>query len=114
MINSIPTSLMLQLNINISSIPATNLPNSFLQKHSRDVLKSNTLDTINDMSALSKIIPGIKLKDLEKIPTEKVLETLKNIISASSTYGIDLSSSQVIIFLEYISKSLKFLKNTNL
>ncbi len=89
---------MLKLNINISSIPATNLPNSFLQKHSREVLKSNTLDTITDLSALSKIIPGIKMKDLREIPTDNVIETLINIISASSTYKIDFSSSQVIFF----------------
>lgn len=102
MINSIPTSLMFQLNINISLIPATNLPNSFLQKHSREVLKSNTLDTITDLNELSKIIAGIKLKDLEKIPTDNVIKTLINIISASSTYSIDLSSSQVIN-LKYLS-----------
>lgn len=97
MINSIPTSLLSKLNLNVTNIPATNLPTSFLKQYSRDVLAQNSLARITDLSMLSKILPGISTTDLSTIPDASKVETLINILNASALYNIDLTSSQVNI-----------------
>ena len=96
MINSIPANMFESLNIDVSTIPATNLPKSFMKKYSRTILKSQNLEDITDQSVLSKILPGITKSDLNKIgnASQKV-DSIVNMVNASLENDIELSSSQV-------------------
>ncbi len=60
-------------------------------------MQNNTLETINDLNVLSKLIPGIKNSDFVNISDSKKTDVIVNIINASLTNGIDLTSSQVIL-----------------
>jgi len=96
-INSIPTSLLLSLNINLKNIPASNLPRAFLKEYSRNLLSSSPLSNITDIDTLSKVLPGINKNDLLQIPDNNKINVLVNLLNASSINQIALTSSQVII-----------------
>lgn len=100
MINSIPAYMFESLDINISAIPATNLPKSFMKKYSRTILKDQKLEDITDKSMLSKILPGITKSDLDKIGNASVkVDSIVNMVNASLENGIELSSSQVLYLI---------------
>ena len=69
-------------------------------------IKGTTLDTITDPVKLGQLLPGIKPSDVAAIPANKAVATVVNIFTASSTYGIYMTSPQVF-------KSWSFFENVH-
>ena len=62
------------------------------------MLANTSIDDISDPDTLSKILPGVNKKDLQKIADSKKVDSLVNMVNASLVNGVDLSSSQVYLF----------------
>lgn len=66
-----------------------------LKNYSRTILESKNLSSISDPSTLSKILPGISRRDLNKIDTSAKVSALVNLVNASLSNGVPLTSTQV-------------------
>lgn len=95
-IGSIPSSLISKLGIDISSIPAANLPQAYviniklnifiiyilklyffkLKEYAKTSLKTKSLSDITDLDILSKILPGVILDDLNNVSNSKKADTI--------------------------------------
>ena len=70
-----------------------------LIKNSVAVLQSTPLQNITDLNVLSKVLPGIAAPNLATIPHGLKVNTLVNLLSASLSLGIDITSYQVSKFI---------------
>ena len=61
-------------------------------------MQSTTLDTITSGDTLGRIVPGITRSQINSIPSGKKIATIVNLINASITNGVEMSSTQVIEF----------------
>ena len=125
--DSLSLSALKGANVDFTSIPPANLPKSvvknilleyikraffsleFLHWKGMDQYKtlitgSNTLDKVTDISQLGRVLTGIKASDIKAMPENSKLSQVVNILNASATSGVELTSSQV--FSAYLSCAL--------
>jgi len=112
LVNSIPTSQLISLNLNsidaVSSIPPNNLPKAFLKNVGRSKLKSSTLDTITYSSdTFSKLLPSVVQSDLSNITSDSNRMTaISNLVVASTSQLVNMTSNQRMFFLSTYLQSM--------
>lgn len=67
-----------------------------------------TLDSVTNMDTLGKIVTGITKTQINSIPNAQKVATIVNLVNASVINGVDMTSTQVILFdlsvLHYLFK----------
>lgn len=106
-----PISAFQSSKIDVSQIESSKLSKSYKLKYSRDVLENSTIDQVDD-NQLSKIIPGIKKKDLEGISDSKKSIHLMRILKVAEKEEIELTSSQRSVMRNSLIASLESLTNS--
>lgn len=67
-----------------------------MKKYAADKLKNASIDTITDTATLSKVLPGLKKKNLKSIPDNKKIDSFVNLLNASIEENVDVNSNMVI------------------
>ncbi len=68
-----------------------------LKDYAKMQLKNNTLANFTDLNTLSKLLIGMTKTDISNIPIFSRLTTIVNILNASITNQVSLTSNQVDI-----------------
>ena len=79
----------------------------------KQMLIGSSLEKITDLDKLSRILTGLRTSEIKAMPDAKKLAQVMNILKASATYNIDLTSSQVRSFSYLIKILEKYVNKIN-
>jgi hypothetical protein len=110
--NAVSAKIIEDLKIDISTIPAKNLPKSTLQRYAKSQLANKTLDAMSSKT-LSLVLKGVKPSNLKKVADDKQITTIISMVNASTTNSVSLNSNQRRFFLKALLAALVKLNGTN-